>query len=64
MRQDALGGPLLNLSGPPLIHDDQNTGSPKKKRKRKKKKKKTAGQAATDAVHEDGEAEVEGSDDD
>lgn len=64
MRQDLLVGPLLNLSGPPPIHDTQDVGSPKKKRKRKKKKKKTVGQPAADmdAVHEDGEAE--GSDDD
>ncbi|KAL1940089.1 hypothetical protein VTO73DRAFT_9424 [Trametes versicolor] len=64
VRQDLLVGPLLNLSGPPPIHDTQDVGSPKKKRKRKKKKKKTVGQPAADmdAVHEDGEAE--GSDDD
>ncbi|KAI0332408.1 hypothetical protein GY45DRAFT_1433093 [Cubamyces sp. BRFM 1775] len=48
-RQDPLGLPLLNLSGPPPVVGGDHPESPKKKRKRKKKKKKAVAQSTADA---------------
>ena len=58
-RQDPLGLPLLNLSGPPPAVGEDHPESPKKKRKRKKKKKKAVAQSSNDADAMD----VDGNDD-
>ncbi|KAI0663205.1 hypothetical protein C8Q70DRAFT_1050886 [Cubamyces menziesii] len=59
-RQDPLGLPLLNLSGPPPAVGEDHPESPKKKRKRKKKKKAVAQSSNdADAMEVDGNDEAD-----
>ncbi|KAI0722247.1 hypothetical protein C8T65DRAFT_628730 [Cerioporus squamosus] len=66
-RLDPFGMPLLNLTGPPPVADDEQSASPKKKRKKKKRKKKKAVAEAEGAANPsglDGDGEEDDDDDD